>query len=283
MSGRISPSALLRRLLMPVSEACLSCGRPLASASQGELPLLCGRCADLVRWIERPRCPICGRAHGCPDCLRPEARHRAFVLNRSAAVYDTAMRRWIAEYKYGGRESFADPFSVMLERTYRRMRRELSVQEKDRARGLFYRKRNGWNADLVTWVPVSEQRLEERGFNQAELAAKRMALRLRLPAAELLTRNVHTEKQSFKSRAERLHNLDGVFSLIPNLDPGDFKKWDLVGNSKRPGGPFPIRVLLVDDIYTTGTTAAVCASALQSLENVFARPVLVYVLTLARS
>lgn len=283
MSGRSTPTALLRRLLMPVSEPCLSCGRPIGAASQGELPLLCERCAALIPWIERPRCPICGRAHGCPDCLRPEARHRAFVLNRSAARYDATMRRWIAEYKYGGREAFATPFSAMLERTYRRMRSELSVQEKDRAQGLFYRKRSGWKADLVTWVPVSRQRLEERGFNQAELAAKQMALNLRLPATELLARRMHTEKQSFKTRSERLHNLDGAFSLLPNLDPGGFKKWDLIGNAKRPGGPFPIRILLVDDIYTTGTTADVCASVLKRLENVFERPVFVYILTLARS
>lgn len=283
MSGLGTPAALLRRLLMPVSEPCLSCGRPIAAASPRELPLLCERCTALVPWIERPRCPVCGRAHGCPDCLRPEARHRAFVLNRSAALYDATMRRWIAEYKYGGREAFAVPFSAMLEQTYRRMRSELSVQEKGRATKPFYRKRKAWSADLVTWVPVSEQRLEERGFNQAELAARQMAHRLRLPAAELLMRSVHTEKQSFKTRSERLHNLDGAFSLLPNLDPGGFKKWDLVGNAKRPGGPFPIRVLLVDDIYTTGTTAAVCASVLKPLENVFERPVFVYILTLARS
>ncbi len=281
MNGLRNPAAILRRLLMPHSSTCLACGHPIRSA--GELPMLCERCAALIPWILQPRCPVCGRAHGCPDCLRPEAQRRDFVMNRSAARYDATMRQWIAEYKYGGREDFSVPFSVMLYKTYCRMREELSVQEKERLSELFYRKRQGWNADLVTWVPVSAERLEERGFNQAELAARQMALRLRIPAKELLTRGVHTGKQSFKTRAERLHNLDGAFSLVPNLDPRGFPEWDLIGSRKHPGGPFPIRVLLVDDIYTTGTTAAVCSSVLRQLESILRCPVFVYILTLARS
>lgn len=260
--------ALLRTLLMPTREHCLACGRP---AKLGiVLPLLCERCADRIPWIVEPRCLICGRAQGCPDCRRPEARARAFSINRSAVLYDATMREWISAYKYGGAQRFAEPFSIMLEQAYRRMCRELSAA-------------GAWQADLVTWVPVSAERLEERGFNQAELVARRLAKRLKLPACDLLTRNVHTGKQSFKSRAERLRNLDDAFSLLPNLDPGGFKEWETIGSVKRPGGSFPIKVLLVDDIYTTGTTAAVCASVLKSLENVIDRPVLVYSLTLARS
>ncbi|CAM4245127.1 ComF family protein [Saccharibacillus endophyticus] len=260
--------ALLRTLLMPTRESCLACGQ---SAKLGMiLPLLCERCANRIPWIVKPRCPICGRAQECPDCRRPEAGARAFSINRSAVLYDATMREWISAYKYGGAERFAEPFSIMLEQAYLRMCRERSAA-------------GAWQADLVTWVPVSAERLEERGFNQAELVARRLAKRLKLPACDLLTRNVHTGKQSFKSRAERLRNLDDAFSLLPNLDPGDFKQWETIGSAKHPGGSFPIQVLLVDDIYTTGTTAAVCASVLKSLENVIDRPVLVYSLTLARS
>lgn len=260
--------ALLRTLLIPTRERCLVCGQ---SAKLGiVLPLLCERCAGRIPWIVEPRCPICGRAQGCPDCQRPEARTRAFSINRSAVLYDTTMREWISAYKYGGMERLAEPFSIMLEQAYRLMCRELSIS-------------GVWQADLVTWVPVSAERLEERGFNQAEIVARKLAKRLKLPACDLLTRNVHTGKQSFKSRAERLRNLDDAFSLLPNLDPGGFKQWEAIGSVKHPGGSFPIKVLLVDDIYTTGTTAAVCASVLKGLENVIDRPVLVYSLTLARS
>lgn len=307
------PGSALRRLLSPQLDACLACGR---SAKLGAaLPLLCERCSARVPWIVEPRCPVCGRAQGCPDCLRTGAESRAFALNRSAVLYDTAMREWIAEYKYGGREQFAEPFSIMLEQAYRRMRRELSVhgeslngyaaaadvhieksssiyrngtERNDRLRLLPDPSRllitsSMWSADCVTWVPVSAERLEERGFNQAELMARRFAKRLKLPACELLDRTVHTGKQSFKTRAQRLHNLDGAFRLLPNLDPRFFKQWDLIGNRKRPGGSFPIRILLIDDIYTTGTTASVCASALKPLEIVLQRPLLIYSLTLARS
>lgn len=264
----MSIGALLRTLLMPTRDSCLVCGQ---SAKLGlMLPLLCERCAGRIPWIVEPRCRICGRAQGCPDCLRPEASARAFSINRSAVLYDATMREWISAYKYGGVERFAEPFSIMLEQAYRRMCRELSTSSL-------------WKADLITWVPVSAERLEERGFNQAELAARKLAKRLKLPARDLLIRNVHTGKQSFKSRAERLRNLDDAFSLLPNLDSGGFKEWEAIGIGKRPDGFFPIVVLLVDDIYTTGTTAAVCASVLKGLENVIDRPVLVYSLTLARS
>ncbi|OWA36174.1 hypothetical protein B9G55_10010 [Saccharibacillus sp. O16] len=283
MIGLKTPAAILRRLLMPTAEPCLACGRSISSVSPAELPQLCENCAGQIPWIMEPRCRICGRVHGCPDCLRPEAQRRPFVINRSAAVYDDLMRQWIAEYKYGGREDFASPFSIMLEQTYHRMCQELSVQEKAHGGRTYNRKGRSWRPDVVTWVPVSVRRLEERGFNQTELMARQMALRLRLPAAELLIRSVHTDKQSKKTRAQRLHNLDDAFSLIPNLDPWGFLKWDPIGNTKHPGGPFPIRVLLVDDIYTTGTTAAVCSTALKRLEKIVDRPVFVYILTLARS
>ncbi|NGZ76129.1 ComF family protein [Saccharibacillus alkalitolerans] len=267
--------SVLRRLLAPNFEPCLACGKPVRAGAS--LPGICERCAAGVPWIARPRCPVCGRAQGCPDCLRPEARERAFEMNRSAVLYDAAMRRWIAEYKYGGREAFAEPFSIMLEQAYRNLVREMSAERKIRYRS------PGWKADLVTWVPVSEERLEERGFNQAELIARQMARRLHIPAHALLERRVHTGKQSSKTRAERLHNLDGAFGLLPNLDPRFFRKWDLIGTEKRPRGSFPIAILLVDDIYTTGTTAAICASALKQLESLLGCSVLVYSLTLARS
>jgi len=278
----------LRRLLSPRLESCLVCGR--AARLGASLPLLCESCAARVPRIARPRCPICGRAQGCPDCLRPEAALRDFVMNRSAVLYDAVMRAWIAEYKYGARERFAEPFSILLEQTYRRMQLEFSKPFAESGpfafpRSVFdsSRRSSAWSADWITWVPVSAERLEERGFNQAELLGRRLAGRLRLPAGELLARSVHTGKQSFKTRAQRLQNLDGAFCLAPNLDPRFFKQWDSIGSGKDPRGSFPIRILLIDDIYTTGTTAAVCASVLKTLEIGFGRPVLVYSLTLARS
>ncbi|GGN93262.1 amidophosphoribosyltransferase [Saccharibacillus kuerlensis] len=240
-------------------------------------------------WIVQPRCPVCGRAQGCPDCLRPEARSRAFIMNRSAVLYDTTMRAWIAEYKYGGREQFVEPFSMMLEQAYRQMCRELAGDHEAPIRHLFssltrlMSGRPQWNVDLITWVPVSRERLEERGFNQAELLARKLAKRLNMPACEMLVRMTHTGKQSFKKRAERLHNLDGAFGLLPNLDPRFFKQWDFIGSREHSEGSFPIKILLVDDIYTTGTTAAVCSSVLKRLEAAIGRSVSIYSLTLARS
>ena len=260
----------LRTLLISNRQSCIACGQSKPVGMM--LPSLCESCSSQVPWIVIPNCLRCGRAEACADCARAAEKSRAFALNRSAVVYNAVIREWLSKYKYGGEQRWTEPFSLMLEQAYRRMAVELSKFNRIK-----------WSADLITWVPVSEQRLEERGFNQAEELARHLSKRLGLPAYDLLTRHVHTDKQSFKSRAERLHNLDGAFSLLPNLNPGAFKKWDSIGSGKRPGGSFPISLLLIDDIYTTGTTASVCADILKKLESVIERPVIIYSLTLTRS
>ncbi|HYU93702.1 MAG TPA: double zinc ribbon domain-containing protein [Actinomycetota bacterium] len=97
--------------------------------------------------------------------------------------------------------------------------------------------------DAVTWVPLSRRRLAERGFDQARALAEAVGAASSLGAAPLLERTVDLPPQARRSGAERRAAVAGAF---------------------RPVGPCPPRVLLVDDVLTTGATAGACARALRA-------------------
>jgi ComF family protein len=95
--------------------------------------------------------------------------------------------------------------------------------------------------DAVTWVPLSRRRAAERGFDQARALAVAVGRRLDRVALGLLSRTVDTPPQTKRSGAERRAAMAGLFEAE---------------------GPVPPRVLLVDDVLTTGATASACARAL---------------------
>jgi ComF family protein len=96
-------------------------------------------------------------------------------------------------------------------------------------------------ADEITWVPLSSQRLARRGFDQAEVLARALSARLGISARRLLERRRSTQAQARMSGAERRRALAGAFRTVTSP---------------------PEQVLLVDDVLTTGSTAAACAEAL---------------------
>ena len=96
---------------------------------------------------------------------------------------------------------------------------------------------------VVTWVPLSRRRRTRRGFDQAEMLARAVAKRLDLRAARLLVRERDAVSQARRTGAERRAALRGAF---------------------RATGTVPERVLLVDDVLTTGSTASSCAEVLKA-------------------
>ncbi|MFS0872199.1 ComF family protein [Paenibacillus xylanilyticus] len=141
-----------------------------------------------------------------------------------------------------------------------------------------------WRPDAVTYVPVSSERLAERGFNQAERLAAGLAAAFRLPVVNLLQRQINTTKQSFKKRGERIESMKEAFSM--SLGAIDIlrelhMRGEVSNTMKEQSSPF--RLLLVDDIYTTGSTLDACGRVILNAAVSSDTPIEIYSLTLARS
>jgi ComF family protein len=149
------------------------------------------------------------------------------------------MKDLLALYKYRGNESLELVMAAMLAFAYEQLQQELS-----RRGSLSY-------FPVITSVPLARERLEERGFNQAEQMAVRVADWYGLTYIPMLTRLFHTEKQSLKNRRSRTTDMRGIFALASEPAP------------KSEGAT----VLLIDDIYTTGSTINECARILRQQEE----------------
>jgi predicted amidophosphoribosyltransferase len=166
-----------------------------------------------------------------------------------------------------------------------------------------------WRPDVVTYVPVSNQRLAERGFNQAERLASGLAAACRLPVVDLLQRRINTTKQSFKTRGERIQTMQDAFSMqrggteimadlyrasnetMPkNMHSQPANSYTIgqgisshITPSTQDWPLTPLRLLLIDDIYTTGSTLDACGQVILKAGFSMNLPIEIYTLTLARS
>lgn len=200
----------------------------------------CAHCAAQVARIQGPICPRCGEMQAgstlCENCrLAPPP----FAVLRSWAMFNGALRNAIHRLKYKQDMALADALSRPLIRFFQRLQ---------------------WQLDLALPAPLSRQRLQERGYNQADLLARPLAWACELTyAPQALQKVRHTRPQVGLRAAERLQNVVGSYQANPALVAGR-------------------RVLIIDDVATTGATLSACAAAL--LE---AGAQVVYGLTLARS
>ncbi|MCM3786016.1 ComF family protein [Neobacillus mesonae] len=278
-------STFLHRIVAPAGDTCLACGT--RSMLSKDLPGICVRCVYSIPWISQIRCVKCGRAVGCPDCSREEYRSRSFECNRSAVLYDALMREWLAVYKYRGKERYAPLFGAMLNKTYMAIQREYSFGSVEQD----VKQRSGqqiWRADAVTYVPVSDERLIERGFNQAERMASELSKYQRMPMLSLLERTKHTEKQSFKRRKEREISMQHAFGVCPDADQvlSSFIHQKKVGSpieAYSPDDLLDLNILLVDDVYTTGSTIEACSRVIRGWGQRAGVNFRIYAITWARS
>lgn len=192
---------------------------------------ICGDCA--TRWAgAQARCrrcalPLTGAALECGACLRAPPAFDAAV---AAVNYGYPWSALLMQFKFQQDPGAAHALAQLLARA------------PGAAQALAA-------ATLIVPVPLSRERLRERGFNQAALLARALARSQGAPACatELLQRARHTPAQSGLQRAQRLGNLRGAFSVPPQ-------------RSAQARGQ---RVLLVDDILTTGATLDAAAQALR--------------------
>ena len=283
-AGRALARDGLQLVLPP---ACLACEAPTDSAGT-----LCSKCWRKVDFIAEPCCDRCGMPFpvdtgaACADCL---AREPAFDRARAAFLYRNAARDvgqdLVLAFKMADRSYLTPKLAEWLHRAamflYRGMGRNadqdvgryLVLTFKMADRSYLAPKLAEWlhraampllaDTDLVVPVPLHRWRLFRRRFNQSAILARLLARQAgKAVAPDLLVRGRQTAPQTKLSRGERRRNLQGAFAVRRG------RAADVAGR----------RVLLVDDVLTTGATASECASALKK-----AGVKSVYVATLART
>ncbi len=194
---------------------------------------ICPICRKRLHYIKEPKCKKCGKQlereeqEYCRDCQR-----FSHAFDRGAAVfaYDDVMRRSIAMFKYHNRREYAKVYA----------------SEMVRHCGHFLKMAA---PEVILPVPIHPLKKRQRGFNQAELVAKELGKLLKLPVdTKYLVRKEKTLPQKELTRTQRKSNLRRAFDVHKNGK--DYKK-----------------VLLIDDIYTTGATIDAISEILRENET----------------
>lgn len=195
--------------------------------------LICADCARRLPLVRQPVCKKCGKeilselVEYCLDCSR---HPRSFEAGMALLNYDEMVGRSMAEIKYKNRREYLDFYAEALSIRYRKQIGRI-------------------RPDLLIPVPVHASRKRSRGFNQAEELAKRLGKLWALPVnARFLVRGRKTNPQKELSPSERLKNLQDAFECRHRALEGDV----------------PNTVILIDDIYTTGSTVEACTRILKA-------------------
>lgn len=182
--------------------------------------LCCKICRCRLPYVKEPFCLKCGKPllaeekEYCRDCA---GKKHFYKQGRAAFVYDQTMKRSIAGFKYHGRKEYA---AFYAEEILRKCAKQVLA----------------WRAQVLVPIPLHAGRRRKRGYNQAQLLAKELSKRSGIPVdANLLRRQKKTRAQKELTDKERHANLKNAFSL---------------GKSEIPYQ----RIILIDDIYTTGST-----------------------------
>ncbi len=196
---------------------------------------LCPACAGGLTPLPTVRCARCGAPgdwarRPCPEC---GGRELGFAAASAAFVYEGPARELVTACKFRALRSIVQE---MVERAGPAF---VAACGDDPA-GL-----------LITWVPGHRGHSLERGFNQAELLARGLARTADVPYAPLLRRTWHGARQSGLDRAARAANVEHAFALREDVNR-------VLENLKR--------VVIVDDVYTTGETLNHCAAVLAQID-----------------
>lgn len=201
---------------------------------------LCDDCIKKIKFIDENSCIMCGKELFVGYkrlCADCRLVKHSFDKACSVVEYSGEIKKALINYKFFEKRTIQNTFIKLL-------LDKITVFN---------------NIDMVIPVPLHAKRMRQRGFNQSESLAKEIASELKCEYDnKSLIRIKDTISQSKLNRLKRLKNLKNVFKVL---------NYDII-NSKD--------ILLIDDIYTTGTTVSECAKALK-----FSGANKVYVLTIA--
>jgi ComF family protein len=221
---------------------CLMCGRVLAG-SDG----VCADCFNTIDFVDEPKCAFCGRPfefmpgrRGNPVCVKCLRSKPRFDSCVSAVIYSEGAKKIILPFKHGDKTNLAKFMAgVMVAR----------------GSGLIGK------CNVIMPVPIHLFRMLKRKYNQAALLARFVGKSSGKPVFyNALVRKRSSPPQGHMGEKERIRNVKGVFAVK--------------SRAKLKG----LKVLLIDDVFTTGATVNECAAVLKK-----AGASRVYVLTFARA
>ena len=215
------------KVIFPTTK-CVVCG----DKSEKNYPGLCKSCFARMEKHRQKEvlCPRCGTFHpdsfkNCPHCYFDPPKFSVRSGFFCALPYDEDSRILVKNLKYQNRRDLAETMTKLFFR----------YSEIDA------------DFDAVTAVPLHKMRQKERGYNQSEIFARCIAEGMGLPYETYLIRTVNTVSQTKLPYQQRIRNLEGAFSVL-NADVVKGKK-----------------ILLVDDVVTTGATVKECVKVLKSV------------------
>lgn len=190
---------------------------------------ICVSCRSLPEYVQEPVCKKCGkpvsdeRREFCQDCMR---HVHSFVQGKALWVYKGYVKESIYRLKYGNRREYGITYAQELVKQYGRWIRQKQIQ-------------------AIVPIPLHKKRRRQRGYNQAEIIAREIGRQMDIPVyVDLLLRDVDTKPQKELNDRERKNNLKKAFKITQN-------------NVQLS------HILLVDDIYTTGSTMEEAAKVLR--------------------
>lgn len=198
---------------------------------------LCAKCRQEIKYIESPSCLKCGKQiikteeEYCDDCKR---KHHSFDNGVAVFHYSTKLKESIYRFKYCDCKIYGRFYGMEMANKYQ------SLISK-------------WCPNVIIPVPIHKKRMKKRGYNQSEIIGNTISELSGVPIDRyILERIKNTQPQKDLNSIYRYKNVDNAFKIS-----GDVVKYK--------------RVILVDDIYTTGCTIDACAKELKSMgvESVF--------------
>ncbi len=222
-------------------ESCPECTRPIragnlkASTSSLQNNFFCADCWGAIRRIEGARCPQCAEPFPAQSALSHSPGHLCGDCRSAPPDFSRA----VTPYPYEGAVAKA------IQRLKYQQQHKLVQSIAD----LLFKDLEGLSVDWVMAIPLHPRRLRSREFNQSLLLAKVLAQRLRLPLGiDLIRRIRETPPQVGLSKKERKKNMHRAFSVVaPDTIAGR-------------------RILLIDDVFTTGATLREAAKTLKKAD-----------------
>lgn len=205
-----------------VNYKCIFCNTETVNES-----LICPVCEKKLKALNGSVCNKCGAKletseNGCYTCFD---KNYIFDKHRSCFIYDDISATPVKLLKYSEKKYLTEPMAKIMYAFHKE---------------LFN------NVDFITYVPMTFDRMKSRGYNQCEVLANELSSISKVPCLELLTKEHETEHQANLDFNGRIKNLKGSFVI-------NSEYLDIVKNKN---------ILIIDDVFTTGSTIHECARVL---------------------